>query len=99
MVWVRLAPEGDAAPPRMVGAYKAGSRKFLGRMRWRGHVLDAIGNFLDPLHTHTVHPGLVRKRDAPRKPMRVRLDVTQEGFVVDYRGQAEQSGILFRLFE
>lgn len=99
MVWVRLAPDGDAEPPRMVAAYAPGSRKFLGRLRWRGHVVDAIENFLDPLHTHTVHPGLVRQPDAPRRAMRVALDVTPEGFVVDYRGQPEQSGLLFRLFE
>lgn len=99
LVWVRLAPDGDAAPPRMIADLAPGSRKFTGQLHWRGDIVDAIENFLDPLHTHTVHPGLVRRPDAPRQPMRVRLDVTDEGFVVDYRGQAAQSGILFRLFE
>lgn len=99
MVWVRLAPDGDAAPPDMVAQRLPGSRKFLGQLRWRGYVVDAIENFLDPLHTHGVHPGLVRKRDAPRKATRVSLDVTRDGFVVRYRGQPDQSGILFRLFE
>jgi phenylpropionate dioxygenase-like ring-hydroxylating dioxygenase large terminal subunit len=99
LVWVRLAAEGDAAPPAMVAAYRPASRKFTGQLRWRGGIVDVIENFLDPLHTHTVHPGLVRKPDAPRQPMRVRLDVTPEGFIVDYRGQPAQSGILFRLFE
>lgn len=99
MVWVRLAPDGDPAPPAMVAAFAPQSRKFLGQLRWRGHVVDAIENFLDPLHTHLVHPGLVRRPGAPRRPMRVSLAPTGEGFVVDYRGQAEQSGILFRLFE
>jgi phenylpropionate dioxygenase-like ring-hydroxylating dioxygenase large terminal subunit len=99
MVWVRLAPDGDAAPPGMVATLVPGSRKFIDQLRWRGYIVDAIENFLDPLHTHTVHPGLVRKPDAPRKAMRVSLDVTPEGFVVDYRGQPDQSGILFRLFE
>jgi phenylpropionate dioxygenase-like ring-hydroxylating dioxygenase large terminal subunit len=99
MVWVRLAPDGDAAPPDMVANYLPGSRKFLGELRWRGYIVDVIENFLDPFHTHTVHPGLVRKPDAPRKAMRVSLDITKDGFVVDYQGQADQSGILFRLFE
>jgi phenylpropionate dioxygenase-like ring-hydroxylating dioxygenase large terminal subunit len=99
MVWVRLAPDGDAAPPGMVAKRVPGSRKFLGQLRWRGHIVDVIENFLDPLHTHTVHPGLVRKPGAPRKAMRVSLGVTPEGFVVHYRGQPDQSGILFRLFE
>lgn len=99
MVWVRLAPDGDAAPPEMIANYLQGSRKFLGQLRWRGQIVDVIENFLDPLHTHLVHPGLVRKPDAPREPMRVSLDITREGFVVCYRGQPAQSGILFRLFE
>lgn len=99
MAWVRLAPEGDPEPPAMVAGYRPGSRKFLGQLRWRGDIVDVIENFLDPLHTHTVHAGLVRRPDAPRRPTRVRLDVTPEGFVVDYRGQAAQSGLLFRLFE
>lgn len=99
MVWVRLAPEGDAAPPAMVAGYAPGSRKFLGQLRWRGDIVDVIENFLDPLHTHTVHPGLVRTPGAARRAMQVRLDVTPSGFVVDYKGQPDQSGLLFRLFE
>jgi len=99
MVWIRLAPDGDAAPCEMVANHAPGTRKFLGQLHWRGHIVDVIENFLDPLHTHTVHPALVRNPDSPRKAMRVRLDVTGNGFVVDYRGQSDQSGILFRLFE
>ncbi|WP_083940961.1 Rieske 2Fe-2S domain-containing protein [Pseudoduganella violaceinigra] len=99
MVWVRLAAEGDAAPPEMVAKFLPDSRKFLNQLHWRGYIVDVIENFLDPLHTHTVHPGLVRKPDAPRSAVRVKLDITGEGFVVNYRDQAAQSGILFRLFE
>ncbi len=55
-------------------------------------------NFLDPLHTHTVHPGLVRK-DGVRRPVRVKLSTTAEGFTLDYHGQPEQTGLLYRLFE
>lgn len=99
MLWVRLAAEGDAAPPDLVATLAPGSRKFLGQLHWQGKIVDVIENFLDPLHTHTVHPGLVRNSDAARQPTRVRLDVTREGFVVDYQGQPGQSGILFRLFE
>lgn len=99
LVWVRLAADGDAAPPAMAAQHAPGSRKFLGQLNWRAHIVDAIENFVDPLHTHTVHPGLVRRPDTPRQPMRVRVDVTGEGFVVHYSGQAAQSGILFRLFE
>jgi phenylpropionate dioxygenase-like ring-hydroxylating dioxygenase large terminal subunit len=99
MVWVRLAHDGVDAPPRMIVDLPSGSRKFIGQMNWRGNIVDAIENFLDPLHTHTVHAGLVRKGGGQRKPMRVSLTVRDGGFVVDYQGQQTQSGLLFRLFE
>ncbi|UKE69151.1 hypothetical protein [Xanthomonas cerealis] len=36
------------------------ARRFLWRTRWQAHVADALENFLDPLHTHLLHPWLVR---------------------------------------
>jgi len=99
MVWVRLSAEGDEAPPRMIADLPVGSRRFLRQMSWHGYVIDVMENFLDPLHTHTIHPGLVRRENGVRKPVRVSLGITTEGFTVDYQGQPDQSGILFRLFE
>jgi len=97
LVWVRLAA-GDAAPPRMITELEAGSRRFLEQMRWDANVVDAIENFLDPLHTHLIHPGLVRK-DGVRRAMQVAASSTDEGFMIDYQGQEVQSGLLYRLFE
>src|SRR5690606_35409487 len=65
---------------------------------WGAPVIEAQENFLDALHTHTVHPGLVR-RDDVRRAVDVTLRRTGDGFVVEYRGQSAQSGLLFRLFE
>jgi phenylpropionate dioxygenase-like ring-hydroxylating dioxygenase large terminal subunit len=103
-VWVRLAaPEQadgdafDAPPPSMTGRL-AGGTSLQWQSHWRTPVLDAIENFLDPLHTHTLHPGLVR-RGGKRRPVTASVRLTDEGFRVDYRGQEEQSGLLYRLFE
>ncbi|EHP40524.1 Rieske 2Fe-2S domain-containing protein [Cupriavidus basilensis OR16] len=108
LVWLRPGPETPAADhppvadshllPAPVAALPAGSRRFLWQSRWQAHVLDAIENFLDPLHTHTVHPGLVRK-DGERAPVRARLSNTPHGFTVEYLDQPVQSGLLYRLFE
>ncbi|MNV72247.1 hypothetical protein D3C71_1653220 [compost metagenome] len=55
-------------------------------------------NVLDPLHTHFIHAGLVR-RDGKRMQATVSFSTTEEGFTVDYRGMPAQSGLLYRLFE
>lgn len=98
MVWVRLAAEGDAEPPALITSLPSGSRRFLWQTNWGANVVDAIENFLDPLHTHLVHPGLVR-RDGARTPVQVRLERTGDGFMLDYAGQPAQTGLLYRLFE
>jgi phenylpropionate dioxygenase-like ring-hydroxylating dioxygenase large terminal subunit len=104
MVWVQLlAPEpSDAsaldAPPTAMTNGLQGSISQPWQASWKTGIVDAIENFLDPLHTHTLHPGLVR-RDGRRLPVQAAVRLTAEGFRVDYRGQAEQSGWLYRLFE
>lgn len=104
LVWVRLAsPEAhdggafDAPPASMTGEL-AGSTSLQWQGRWKASVLEAIENFLDPLHTHTVHPGMVRRGGA-RAPVTASVRLTDDGFRVDYRGQEAQSGWLYRLFE
>lgn len=96
LVW--LTAGAAAALPQRVLAMDPERQRFLCKMRWGAPILDAQENFLDALHTHTVHAGLVR-RTSIRRPVNVTLRVTGDGFVVDYAGPAEQSGLLYRLFE
>jgi len=97
VIWVRYR---DGAPdiPVRVRSQDADHRKFIWQTTWQAHIVDALENVLDPLHTHFVHAGLVR-RAGVRRPTHVCLSVNREGFTVDYAGQPEQSGLLFRLFE
>lgn len=95
LVWVT---SGAAALPERVTAMNPQGQRFVQQMRWGAPIIDAEENFLDALHTHTVHPGLVRRTDV-RRPVSVTLTVAGDGFMVDYAGQADQSGVLFRLFE
>lgn len=98
LIWLRPADTGDAEPGGLVMTSQSAQRRFLWQTRWQAHVVDAMENFLDPMHTHAIHPGLVR-RDGERKRTTVRFNGTAEGFSVDYSGQDQQSGLLFRLFE
>lgn len=96
LVWISRNP--DSGLPERILAMNPAHRRFLWQDRWKAPVIDVQENFLDALHTHTVHPGIVR-RARERRRVDVRLERAGDGFHVDYSGQAEQSGLLFRLFE
>jgi phenylpropionate dioxygenase-like ring-hydroxylating dioxygenase large terminal subunit len=96
LVWI--SSRGDNPLPERIQALDASNRRFLWQSRWAASVIDIQENFLDALHTHFVHPGLVRKTDR-RKLVNVTLRTTGDGFHVDYSGQPEQSGLIFKLFE
>lgn len=97
IVWARYREDARDLPER-VQALDRMQRKFIWQTIWRGHIVDVLENVLDPLHTHFVHPGLVR-RAGVRRPTTVHLKEQEGGFMVDYRGQGTQSGWLYRLFE
>lgn len=96
LVWVT---RGESPPmPERVVAMDPGSRRLLWQSKWNAPVLEAQENFLDALHTHTVHAGLVR-RSTGRNPVNVTVQTLGDGLQIDYEGQPVQSGVLFRLFE
>lgn len=98
LVWICLKNEADQDIPARARALHGTNRKFLWETVWQANIVDALENVLDPLHTHFVHAGLVRK-STTRCETRVRLSAQEDGFMVDYQGQSSQSGILYRLFE
>ena len=96
LIWVS-AKQSNPLPPRALELDPAG-RRYIGQFHWRAPVLEAQENFLDALHTPFIHPGIVRK-DSERTAVKVILQRTGDGFVVDYSGQPRQTGWLYRLFE
>lgn len=98
LIWLRPGDGGEPHPAALVRALTPGSRRFLWQTCWQAHVVDAMENFLDPLHTHVIHPGLVRWTQQ-RARTKVQFSGTADGFNVDYSGQPQQTGLLFRLFE
>lgn len=95
-VWVSECD--NALLPQRVIALNPGNCRFRWHTTWAAGVVSIQENFLDALHTHFIHPGLVRRSDR-RQPVQAALCVEDDGFKVDYLGQPEQSGWLFRLFE
>lgn len=96
LVWVSAT--GDLSLPERIAVPAPAQQRLLWQSVWHAPVVDAQENFLDALHTHFVHPGLVRE-DRVRRAIRVTLKVSGDGFCIDYQGQPTQSGLMFRLFE
>lgn len=98
LVWLRPGDAGADQPSALVRATDPATRRFQWHTCWPANVVDAMENFLDPMHTHFIHAGLVR-RDARRVPATAHFQSTREGFTVEYAGGPSQSGLLYRLFE
>jgi phenylpropionate dioxygenase-like ring-hydroxylating dioxygenase large terminal subunit len=96
LIWIS-GKESHALPARALELNPL-RRRFLGQFRWRAPILETQENFLDALHTPLIHSRIVRSA-SQRSPVKVVLQRTPDGFVVDYSGQPRQSGWLFRLFE
>jgi phenylpropionate dioxygenase-like ring-hydroxylating dioxygenase large terminal subunit len=96
LIWIS-AKDSNPLPPRALELDPA-KRRFLAQLSWRAPILEAQENFLDALHTPFIHPGLVRN-SRQRAAVRVILQKTADGFMVDYSGQPRQTGWLFKLFE
>jgi phenylpropionate dioxygenase-like ring-hydroxylating dioxygenase large terminal subunit len=97
LVWVSKTGAARPLPDRIL-ALNPKRRRFLWQSIWAAPVLEAQENFLDALHTHSIHQGMLRGKRA-RHPVTVTLHSAGDGFQVDYRGQPTQSGLFFKLFE
>jgi phenylpropionate dioxygenase-like ring-hydroxylating dioxygenase large terminal subunit len=96
VIWAAQDPR-QGLPLRLL-AMQPERQRFLWETTWQTPILEAQENFLDALHTHTVHPGLVRRAHL-RRELTATLRPSDDGFHVDYTGQPEQSGVFFSLFE
>jgi phenylpropionate dioxygenase-like ring-hydroxylating dioxygenase large terminal subunit len=98
LVWARLERSDQVGLPRLVQELATEDRRFLWQATWHAAAIDILENVLDPMHTHFVHPGLIRFH-ATRRDVIARCSSTPEGFMVDYMGNEGQSGLIYRLFE
>lgn len=94
LVWVCAeATAPDTPPPRLPLSDAV-------HLRWRFQAacdpIDAVENFLDPLHTHFVHAGLVR-REGPRRQVPVVVEGGPRQVQATYT-EPDQSGLIRRVF-
>jgi len=95
LVWVSPG-RASGEPPRLPLLDHPRAHTLRWRFRVRADAVDAIENFLDPTHTHFVHPGLVRTEGSRRRvPVQVRGRAG--GVEAVYQEQA-QSGAIARWF-
>jgi phenylpropionate dioxygenase-like ring-hydroxylating dioxygenase large terminal subunit len=98
LVWARLEHDSEADIPQAIRGLSDENRRFLWKSTWHASAADILENVLDPLHTHFVHRGLIRV-PATRCDTLAVFSSTADGFTVDYKGNAQQSGLIYRLFE
>jgi phenylpropionate dioxygenase-like ring-hydroxylating dioxygenase large terminal subunit len=63
----------------------------------RARQIDIMENFLDPLHTHYIHTGIVRSM-VKRHKCQVQIESIKDGYQAIYREEKQQSGFLSRAF-
>jgi len=61
-------------------------------------IVDIAENFLDPLHTHFVHPGIIRFSRVQRHNCTVSISTVEHGYQATYIEEKQQSGIMSKLF-
>ena len=62
------------------------------------NIIDIAENFLDPLHTHFVHPGIIRFKSKERHNCKVTITNIENGYQATYIEDKRQSGIMSWLF-
>ena len=64
----------------------------------KADILEVLENFLDALHTHTIHPGLIRSNNKKRHPCQVTVTNLENGYQAEYIEEQKQSGLISNLF-
>jgi len=96
LVWVCVGEPPSAVPPVQTRSTGAGVMCFNWSFSVMCDAVDALENFLDPMHTHFIHTGLVRTQGARRSvPVRVQ---SVEGGVEAVYAETSQSGRIARWF-
>jgi phenylpropionate dioxygenase-like ring-hydroxylating dioxygenase large terminal subunit len=101
LIWLKADAQdavGASTLPAFVTGLPANGHRFTWHSTWNARAIDALENLLDPMHTHFVHPGLVR-RDGDRQCIKATVTRSDGVLQVDYDGQPQQNGLLYRLFE
>lgn len=97
IVWV--TPEGDdtTSPPSIAFDDMKHAKQIWSEFTLEGSLFDAIENFVDPMHTHTVHAGLIRSAKK-RSPVRIQIECHANEVCATYLGEGASSGLIQQFF-
>ncbi len=97
IVWV--SPEGDGStnPPSVSFEGIEQTKQVWSSFTVESTLFDAIENFVDPMHTHTIHAGLIRS-EKERAPVRIEIKCKADEVSATYLGEGTASGWIQRLF-
>ncbi len=96
-IWVCLSADQSSTPflPKIHHCYPYAT--LVGEMK--ANLFDILENFLDPLHTHYIHTGIIRDANSNgRHPCEVEITTLSNGYEARYIEREKQSGILSKLF-
>lgn len=97
VVWVATKNAPATPPPSLVFADIDRMKQVWSSFTVEGTLFDAIENFVDPMHTHTVHAGLIRT-NKKRSPVRIEIRCEGAEVTATYRGEGASSGMIQQLF-
>ncbi len=97
-IWISLNPNNETSPSFIPYNQDSLYDTFLVEFHAQATFQNLLENFLDSMHTHFVHPGLVRK-DNLRKKVQVTLNRQPDSIEACYQDESKSSGIISKWFE
>jgi len=97
LIWIK-AKESKSEYGPFVPSIHDTHNYFTVHARINADLVDVIENFLDALHTHSVHSGIVRSSNRERSRCDVYVSNVDRGYQAEYIEENQQSGLLSGLF-
>lgn len=95
-IWIRL--EKSETIPYIANIHNDYSY-YTQSMNVTGSIVDVIENFLDPMHTHFIHQGLVRSGNNNKRSLcNVTINNIKNGYEAVYKEEQLQSGFISSVF-
>ncbi|MCW8933972.1 MAG: Rieske (2Fe-2S) protein [Gammaproteobacteria bacterium] len=96
LIWLRL--KSDCVSRRYIPQIHSNYSFYTVTTSIKADIIDISENFLDALHTHFVHSGIIRSRNKRRHNCAVTITNVKDGYQATYIEENQQSGIISQLF-
>ncbi|VAW61787.1 hypothetical protein MNBD_GAMMA10-3185 [hydrothermal vent metagenome] len=96
LIWLRL--NNSCVDHRYIPQIHSSYLFFTVSSSIKADIVDIAENFLDALHTHFIHSGVIRSGKKRRHNCAVTISNVEDGYQTTYIEEKQQSGIITRLF-